>query len=149
MAPASAPALQSRRGRNTTVKGAQEGCQCSRIVIVMLVPCIQGGGRRPCAKLAGTMALLNGLTAGGAHTLRFMLLPRTGIHRMSEAQAKRWLPKKLQGAAAASCLRRHDNNKLATAAFREVKKKIFSRNARRTLATLQKRRSQKPPKGRR
>eukprot|EP00962_Isochrysis_galbana_P029907 scaffold9655_cov123-Isochrysis_galbana.AAC.2 len=41
MAPASAPALQSRRGRNTTVKGAQEGCQCSRIV--MFVPCIQGG----------------------------------------------------------------------------------------------------------
>jgi hypothetical protein len=67
------------------------------------------------------MALLNGLTAGGAHTLRFMLLPRTGIHRMSEAQAKRWLPKKLHGAAAASCLRRYDNNKLATAASREVR----------------------------
>jgi len=69
------------------------------------------------------MALLNGLTAGGAHTLRFMLLPRTGIHRMSEAQAKRWLPKKLHGAAAASCscLHRYDNNKLAAAASREKK----------------------------
>eukprot|EP00962_Isochrysis_galbana_P002200 scaffold571_cov225-Isochrysis_galbana.AAC.2 len=42
-APASAPALQSRRGRNTSVKGAQEGCQCSRIV--MRVPCIHGIGR--------------------------------------------------------------------------------------------------------